>query len=153
MGEMPAATTYFDIESIQAIRKRLESDFRADPFSSKVYTFPQVSDWDSGEVREIPLETSRIFSICSSLRLKLGYCWRLLVKPTGMSQMFAVPLSVKTEPPTWSGQSHQLDLPQSLSSFMGAVDGDDTAESYLLASFLSRDIQEWCDSPNGPPGF
>lgn len=154
-------TTYFDLSHIQDIRERLEDDFESNrgPFGSNYipdieYSFPKISDWETRVVREAAaLDTSRIFSICSSLRLKPGYCWRLLISPVGMSRMFAVPLAAKMAPPTWSEQNNKLDLPLALPSFMEAVEGDDSAESYLWASFLSRDIQEWCNSPDGPPGF
>lgn len=88
--------------------------------------------------------TQWLFDIFRSLRLKPGYRLRLLdyrwVRYSG-PYMFAVPPELWSAPVPQPTEGPQ-DIPGALEHFMDAVEGDDTAWSYLCASLLARDADE-----------
>lgn len=123
---MDAAT----FERLTSLRLELQQDFRR--------------HGGYGRNFDNPYDTNRIFALYPWLRLKPGFCWRLLtlewVRYAG-PYMFAVPLDLRRAPLSQRTEGPQH-VPGALSDFMLAVEGDDSPWSYLSASLLARDADE-----------
>lgn len=120
-----------NIERLQKLRAELAKDFRD-------HRGARGQEPNSG------YDTNRIFELDRSLHLKPGFCWRLLtsgwVRFAG-PYLFAVPCELR-EAAVPKPTEGPKDVPGALADFMMAVEGDDSAWSYLLASFLARDADE-----------
>lgn len=104
--------------------------------------FQKNRDWKIAS--DSSYDTDRIFSLFDSLRLKPGFCWRLLtsdwVTYSG-PYLFAVPTELRRAPLPHKTSGFK-DVPGALESPMLAVEGDKSPWSYLTASFLARDADE-----------
>jgi hypothetical protein len=92
----------------------------------------------------------KILGVCKALHVKRGYVLRGYLYVSGLNAngvVWALPIDGEFPPPDTSPQKNPLGTPPrppaALDNMMDAVEGDQSPWSYLCASILCRELQEF----------
>lgn len=96
--------------------------------------------------RKSQLDPMCLLDYFGSLRLKPGYALRAYERhqaPNSWAKVWAMPISLQLPEPKPNGNGHPVKPEGALADVMEAVEGDDTPYSYLCASLLARELDQF----------